>query len=73
MKGVFVWDIQQNFEVTESGVLIGTKRQGVFLSTDNGKNRTAFNTGLPDYPAVSSIAISDSVIYASVKYPHFGV
>jgi photosystem II stability/assembly factor-like uncharacterized protein len=56
VAGLLYQDIR-SFAVSGSRLFAGTKRHGLFGSTDNGTSWTAANTGLPAYVDVLSLAV----------------
>lgn len=56
MAGLLYQDIR-SFAVSGARLFAGTKRGGLFVSTDNGTSWTAANTGIPAYVDVLSLAI----------------
>ena len=53
----------KTIKINESQIYVGTTNDGLFLSSDSGKNWVNLNNGLPKNTCVNSIAINESNIF----------
>ncbi|MFQ5639037.1 MAG: WD40/YVTN/BNR-like repeat-containing protein [bacterium] len=51
----------------DSLLFVGSHRQGVYSTKDNGITWHQHNTGLPEYPTVSTLAVKDDLIFLGVN------